>query len=79
MAGGHLVEPEDLGFAAPPETALPSPEVCELATLKDARDALERDMILTAIRQQGGNIAKAAEILGVSRPTLYDLMKKHGI
>jgi len=80
MAGGHLVEPEDLGFAAPPEVEPPtSSEVCELGTLKDARDALERDMILTAIRQQGGNIAKAAEILGVSRPTLYDLMKKHGI
>jgi len=79
MVSGHQIEPEDLGFASLPLTPPSPPEVLDLGTLKDARDALERDMILSAIRTQGGNIAKAADILGVSRPTLYDLMKKHGI
>jgi len=79
MAGSQLVEQEDLGFAGMITNPAARQEPQEPPTLKDARDALERNMILDAIRNQGGNIAKAADILGVSRPTLYDLMKKHGI
>ena len=79
MVSGHQIEPEDLGFASSPLAMSSFSDILDLGTLKDARDALERDMILSAIRTQGGNIAKAADILGVSRPTLYDLMKKHGI
>jgi two-component system, NtrC family, response regulator len=48
-------------------------------SLKDAREALERDMIRTALRRHGGKIAPAATELGVSRPTLYDLMDKLGL
>jgi len=51
----------------------------EKLTLRDARDRVERELIASAIQEQNGNIAKAAEALGVSRPTLYDLMKKHGL
>jgi two-component system NtrC family response regulator len=36
-------------------------------------------MITAALKDQGGNMAKAAEMLGVSRPTMYDLVKKHGL
>jgi len=79
MVTGNLVEADDLGFAPQSLATSASAEVQEMSTLKDAREALEREMILTAIRNQGGNVAKAADILGVSRPTLYDLMKKHGI
>jgi two-component system, NtrC family, response regulator len=79
MVTGHQIESDDLGFAAQPPALPVIPDVQEFGTLKDAREALEREMILSAIRTQGGNIAKAADILGVSRPTLYDLMKKHGI
>lgn len=82
MVTGHQIESDDLGFATMPPPPPPPPaatDLQELGTLKDAREALEREMILSAIRTQGGNIAKAADILGVSRPTLYDLMKKHGI
>jgi two-component system NtrC family response regulator len=47
--------------------------------LKDARENLERDMIQNALRKHSGKIAPAAAELGVSRPTLYDLMDKLGI
>jgi two-component system NtrC family response regulator len=49
------------------------------ANLKDARENLERDMIQNALRKHAGKIAPAASELGVSRPTLYDLMEKLGI
>ena len=47
--------------------------------LKEARENLERDMIQGALRKHSGKIAPAAAELGVSRPTLYDLMDKLGI
>ena len=40
---------------------------------------LEREMILQAISKNRGNLSKAAEELGISRPTLYELMEKLGI
>jgi len=48
-------------------------------TLREARDRVEKGMISAAIDSCRGNIAKASEFLGVSRPALYDLMKKHGL
>jgi transcriptional regulator of acetoin/glycerol metabolism len=36
-------------------------------------------MISAAVGNCRGNMAKASELLGVSRPALYDLMKKHGL
>ena len=36
-------------------------------------------MVLTALDKYAGNIAKASEELGISRPTLYDILKKHGL
>jgi len=44
--------------------------------LKEAREALEKDLIQNALSKNKGNITKAAEELGVSRPTLYELMEK---
>jgi transcriptional regulator of acetoin/glycerol metabolism len=35
--------------------------------------------MVKALARAGGNIFKASELLGVSRPTLYDLMNHHGI
>lgn len=48
-------------------------------TLKDAREALEREMISNALKKHGGKMAPAAVELGISRPTLYDLMDKLGL
>jgi two-component system NtrC family response regulator len=47
--------------------------------LKEAREALERDMVRATLVRNRGNITKAAAELGISRPTLYELMEKLGI
>ena len=48
-------------------------------TLKDVRDSVERELVSEALRKHGGNMAKSAESLGVSRTNLYDLVRKHGL
>jgi two-component system NtrC family response regulator len=48
-------------------------------TLKEARDAAEISAINQVLGRHNGNISKAAQDLDVSRPTLHDLIKKHGI
>ena len=45
--------------------------------LREARDHAERQAVQRAMGHVGGKIAQAAELLGVSRPTLYDLIKKY--
>lgn len=47
--------------------------------LRSAREALEREMVEKAIARCGGNLTQAAQALGISRPTLYDLMEKLGM
>lgn len=47
--------------------------------LKQIRENAERQAILQAMNNTDGNISQTAELLGVSRPTLYDLMKKYGL
>jgi two-component system NtrC family response regulator len=48
-------------------------------TLKDARRQVEHTLLQQALERSQGNILKAAEELAVSRPTFYDLLKKHGL
>jgi len=48
----------------------------ESFNLRQVREKAERNAITHALNMTGNNIAKAAELLGVSRPTLYDLMSK---
>jgi two-component system, NtrC family, response regulator len=47
--------------------------------LRTVREAAERQAIVAALARADGNIVRASEILGVSRPTLYDLMKRLAI
>jgi len=47
--------------------------------LKEAREALEKDFIQRALAKNKRNITRAAEELGITRPTLYELMEKLGI
>ena len=48
-------------------------------TLRDAREAVERQMVQQALKKHAGKIAPAAVELGLSRPTFYELMEKLGI
>ena len=45
-------------------------------TLREARESVERDLVQDALRRHGGRITSAAQELGISRPTLYELMEK---
>jgi two-component system, NtrC family, response regulator len=72
MAEGHHVTAADLelvtGGRAQPQR-----------TLKEAREGLEREMLEQALKRHRGKISRAAEELGVSRPTFYEMMDKLGI
>jgi len=74
MCEGTSIGPLDLGCDTEPQT--PPEKLRDQLSLREARERMEREMILAAIERQSGNILKAAEDLGISRPTLYDLMRK---
>ena len=71
MAEGVAVRAADLDLAAPDKVAS--------LNIQDARRFAERGVIDRAMAQANGNISKAAALLGVSRPTLYNLIEDHGI
>jgi len=48
-------------------------------TLKEARENVEREMVQRALKRHLGRISSAAAELGISRPTLYELMERLGI
>lgn len=48
-------------------------------TLREGRAMVEKKMIIAALAKFEGNILRASEALGISRPTMYDLLKKHDI
>jgi two-component system NtrC family response regulator len=79
MSDSVALEPSDLGCKVDVNVPALSEESQPIITLREARDKVEREMIAIAIDRQNGNIVKAAEALGVTRPTLYDLMKKHNL
>jgi two-component system NtrC family response regulator len=72
MSEGSRVTVQDLELADDIEANSPR-------TLREAREAMERDMVQQALRRHGGKISRAAEELGISRPTLYELMTKLGL
>lgn len=72
MADGPQISVEDLGLSA-------SARIEEHMNLRQVRDEAEYKALVKALARVDGNIVKAAELLGISRPTLYDLMNRHGI
>lgn len=76
MADTERLGCDDLGLP-PPERGEAS-ATAEL-DLRTVREAAERQAIVAALARTNSNIVKASEMLGVSRPTLYDLMKKLSI
>ncbi len=71
MAEGKLIGPEALHLAAAGDE--------DIVSLREVRNAAEIRAIQRALTRAGGNLSKVAELLGVSRPTLYDLLDKHGL
>ena len=74
MADGSQITREDVGLELPAAEA--SSETLDLRTV---RDQAEKTAVVTALGRVNGNMVKAAELLGVSRPTLYDLMHRLGL
>ncbi len=71
MADGKLIAANDL------DLDVAADEPADLLNLKAAREAADRMAIRRAISQTDGNISNAAKLLGISRPTLYDLLKQY--
>jgi len=74
MSEGTHVSASDLELQEVEAAAASEPQ-----TLKEAREAVERDLVQRALRRHNGKIAAAAADLGISRPTFYELMEKLGI
>lgn len=72
MSEGKRLTVQDLELAQP--AAAP-----QGTSLKEAREALEREMVQQALRKHAGKITAAAAELGISRPTLYELIEKLGV
>ncbi|MBT8442279.1 MAG: sigma 54-interacting transcriptional regulator, partial [Gammaproteobacteria bacterium] len=71
MADGKLVTAADLQLRADDSE--------ESLNLREVRSRAESKAIRVALTKSFGNISKAAELLGVTRPTLYDLLAKYGL
>jgi two-component system, NtrC family, response regulator len=72
MADGKLITTEDLDLGTGGEDGLP-------VNLKAAREEADRKVIRQALARTENNISAAAKLLGISRPTLYDLLKQYGL
>ena len=83
MADGQRVAAEDMGLSGPAigdvDSANSGIGASSDLNLRAAREEAERRTIVTALARTNNNILKAAELLGISRPTLYDLMNRLAI
>ena len=72
MTEGWYVTPENLEL----QSTAPSSDT---STLKASRDHREKDLVRLAMEKAEGNVTRAASYLGVSRPTLYQLLARYGL
>jgi two-component system, NtrC family, response regulator len=74
MVDGNQLSADDVGL-----NPLLVADADHSLDLRVIRDRAEKNAIIAAIARVNGNLVKAAELLGVSRPTLYDLMHRLGL
>lgn len=74
MADGSQISSEDVGLKS-----IGLDDADNSLDLRMIRDKAEKAAIIAALGRVNGNMVKAAELLGVSRPTLYDLMNRLGL
>ncbi len=72
MAEGSTITAADIGLAEPDSDA-------SVLNLRQVREYAEKNAVVRVLGRVNGNLSKAAELLGVSRPTLYDLMHRFGL
>jgi two-component system, NtrC family, response regulator len=72
MAPGRFVEPADLEIVETPTDE-------RLPTIREARSENERKLVIDALARNRGNISRAAQAVGVSRPTFHEMLTRHGI
>ena len=70
MADGKLISAADLDLAEPDDAPI---------NLRTVREAADRTAIRRALARADGNISNTARLLGISRPTLYDLLKSYDL
>ncbi|MCK9990746.1 MAG: two-component system, NtrC family, response regulator [Rugosibacter sp.] len=73
MADGNSLTVDDIGLD------ITSAENAAPLDLRTIRDNAERQAVIVAISRSNNNLVRAADLLGISRPTLYDLMHKFGL
>ncbi len=73
MAEDSIITPQDLGLR------MENDDNIESLNLKTLREQEECKAIIKALARADGNVAHAAKLLGISRPTLYDLMNRCGL
>jgi two-component system NtrC family response regulator len=76
MAEDRQITPVDLGLPNPRGGEGEQPE---FLNLRDVRLRAETQALQQALALSGGNLSRAAELLGIARPTLYDLMERAGL
>ncbi|MFA7665590.1 MAG: PEP-CTERM-box response regulator transcription factor [Burkholderiaceae bacterium] len=76
MADGNTIGRDDLGL---PQANDATDDDEEHLNLRHVRDQAERQAVVRVMSRVEGNIARAADLLGVSRPTLYDMLNRFGL
>ena len=72
MAESSAIAAVDIGLESPDDDG-------RALNLRQVREQAEKSAVLRVLGRVNGNLSRAADILGVSRPTLYDLMHRFGL